>query len=101
MRRWYQAMMVPELATQATFARALLPSCFPISASVRRAGSRQAQACWQARPQNSVSTQILVLEEQFMVHQSRDIQYETSPLIAFHGNCPSSQISDSQDVQVF
>jgi hypothetical protein len=54
------------------------------------------------RPENSIlRRQVLVLEEQFLVHQPCYIRQETSPLIAFHGNCPSSQISDSQDVRVF
>src|SRR5262252_3208660 len=37
--RRYQARIVSGLATQATFSRALRPTRFPISASVRRSGS--------------------------------------------------------------
>src|SRR6516225_5565455 len=63
---------------------------------------RQAQPCGQVRSQNSIlCRQVLVLEEQFLVHQPRYIRQQTSPLIAFHGNCPSSQVSDSQDVRIF
>src|SRR5215472_4269492 len=63
---------------------------------------RQAQPGWQVRPQNSVlGDQVLVLQKQLLVHQSRDVRQETSPLIAFHTNCPSSQVSDSRRVQVF
>src|SRR5215813_10629163 len=58
---------------------------------------RQAQPGWQVRPQNSVlSHQVLVLQKQFLVHQSRDVRQQMSPLIAFHTNCPSSQVPDSQ-----
>src|SRR5215470_11455164 len=57
---------------------------------------RQAQPGWQVRPHNSVLRhQILVLQKQFLVHQSRGVRQETSPMIAFHTNCPSSQVSDS------
>jgi len=42
-----------------------------------------------APPQSSVlRRQVLVLEDQFLVHQSRYIRQQISPLIAFHGNCP-------------
>src|SRR5215471_2523448 len=63
---------------------------------------RQAQPCWQVPPQNSVlRRQVLVLEEQFLVHQPRYKRQQTSVLIAVHGNCPSSQISDSQLLEYF
>jgi hypothetical protein len=62
---------------------------------------RQAQPGGQVRPQNAVlCCQVLVLQKQFLVHQSRDIRQETSPLIAVHANCPSSQVSHSRVVQV-
>src|SRR6516165_10893042 len=62
---------------------------------------RKAQPGGQAPPENSVlRRQVLVLEEQFLVHQPCYIRQETSPLIAFHGNCPSSQVSDSRAVRV-
>ena len=74
MRPRYQARMVSGLATQATFSRALRPSRFPISASVHRSGSDR-RSRGQAPPENSVlRRQVLVLEEQFLVHQPRYIR---------------------------
>ena len=62
---------------------------------------RQPQPGWQVRPQNSVlRRQVLVLQKQFLVRQSRDIRQETSLLIALHANCPSSQVPDSHRVRV-
>src|SRR5215469_259791 len=84
----------------------LLQSFAPESlADLRKRASlriRQAQPGWQMRPQDSIlRRQVLVLEEQFLVHQPRYKRQETSALIALHANCPSSQISDSRAVRVF
>src|SRR5215471_18739866 len=63
---------------------------------------RQAQPCGQVRSQNSIlRSQVLVLEEQFLVHQPCYIRQQTSAPIAVHANCPSSQVSDSRAVHVF
>ena len=65
-------------------------------------GIRQLQPRWQAPPENSVlRSQVLILEEQFLVYQPRYKRQQTSALIVVHANCPSSQVSDSQDVRVF
>src|SRR5215472_5896620 len=65
-------------------------------------GIRQAQPCGQVRSQNSIlCRQVLVLEEQFLVHQPRYIRQQTSPMIAVHANRPSSQVSDFRAVRVF
>jgi hypothetical protein len=45
------------------------------------------------RPQDSIlRSQVLVLEEQFLVHKPRYKRQQTSALIAVHGNRPSSQV---------
>src|SRR6516225_11464603 len=84
----------------------LLKSFAPESlADLRKSASlriRKAQPGGQAPPENSVlRRQVLVLEEQFLVHQPRYKRQQTSALIAVHGNCPSSQISDSQLFEYF
>ena len=47
---------------------------------------RQPQPCWQVRPENSIlRSQVLVLEEEFLVDQPCYIRQQTSPMIAvFH-----------------
>src|SRR5215469_2297357 len=84
----------------------LLQSFAPESlADLRKRASlriRQAQACWQVRPQNSIlRSQVLVLKEQFLVHQPRYKRQQTTAPIAVHGNCQSSQIPDSQLFEYF
>ncbi len=55
---------------------------------------RQAQPRWQVCAENPVlRSQVLVLQQQFLVDQPRYIRQQTSPLIAVHANCPSSQVS--------
>jgi hypothetical protein len=93
--------MVSGLATQATFLGFASESFADLSqrATLR---IRQAQPCWQVRAENAVlRRQVLVLQEQFLVHQPGDIRQQTSPLIAVHANRSSSQISASQAVRVF
>ena len=44
---------------------------------------RQAQPCWQVRPENSILRgQVLVLKEEFLVDQPCYIRQQTSPMIA-------------------
>jgi hypothetical protein len=44
---------------------------------------RQPQPCWQVRPENSIlRSEVLVLEEEFLVDQPRYIRQQTSPMIA-------------------
>jgi hypothetical protein len=45
------------------------------------------QPCRQVCAENTVfRSQVFVLQEEFLVHQPRDIRQQTSPLIAVHAN---------------
>ena len=84
----YQAKMVAGLVTHATWARALRPGCLPIWAKEdlsRRDMRKRAEVC----PENSIlRSQILILQEQFLIDQTGHVCQQAYPLDFFHLEWP-------------
>ena len=85
----YQTRMVAGLATRATSARALRPSRLPISASVDLSGLDKRSRGRQVRSHDPVfRSQVLILEEQFLVDQTSHIRQQAQPLVVPHAERP-------------
>src|SRR5450830_1245279 len=85
----YQARMVSGRAAFATSPSALRPSRRPISPSFARSASESFSRPFNWPPQNPVfSSQILIPQQQLMVHRPRNVGQDTCPLHESPLVCP-------------
>jgi hypothetical protein len=81
----YQARMVPGLATQATWARALR---LPISASVALFGSERRKRGGKCPHDAIFSGQVFILNKQLLIDQAGDVDQQANPAILFYDEGP-------------